>query len=249
MAALTRPTPDSDRFHALVLCPMHIEWTHVSRAVRCAGLTGVRVLQTGIGKDAILRALDRELHEVSKAPQPSVVILAGVAGGLSAVDDVPPISRIIDANGREWTPTHAPAHLVRGVTLIAVDEIISSPADKRALAERTGASIVDMESHAFAQRCEALGLAWSVVRGVSDTPEETLPSEVLSWVTPEGDTRTLRAIVDLARKPTLIPHMVATLRRSSRVMPKVGARVDELLRAAALRESGSPGAGSPYAPA
>lgn len=212
---------------------MQIEREGVEATVRARGLRYVRVVQTGIGKDAIVRSLEHVLGTTRGGaggagvePARCAVILAGACGGLGETHDVPAIARVIDEHGGGWTPRLG-AH-ESGVTLIAVDRVVATPDQKRALALRTGAAIVDMESHAFAARCEHLGVAWGIVRGVSDTPDETLPGEVLSWITPEGGTRTVKAALDLARKPSLVPHVVGVMRRARRVMPQVGARVCEL---------------------
>lgn len=216
----------------LVLCPMRIEHDAVAAATRRAGLSRVRCVQTGIGKDAIVRVLERELDRDRSSAAVSV-ILAGACGGLAATDDVPGIARVIDTHGGSWTPPVGAD--AAGVTLVAVDRVVATPSEKRALALETGAAIVDMESHAFARVCVERGVRWGVVRGVSDTPEETLPGEVLRWISAGGDTRVLRAAVDLATKPTLVPHVVGVLRRSRRVLPKVGARVCVLAGAGVRR--------------
>lgn len=208
----------------IVFCPMKIERTAVQRALRAAGLQEVRVVQTGIGKDAIVR----ELRRVAAGHEPgSLMILAGACGGLTRTDDVPRIAAVVDEHGGRWTPAFADA---AGVTLIAVDRIVAGPDDKRELAASSGAAIVDMETHAFAAECERRGLVWTVVRGVSDTPEETLPAEVLRWVTPSGGTNIGRAVWDMLRKPRLIPHIIGVVRRANRVLPKVGQRVVEIAR-------------------
>ncbi len=216
---------------------MAIERMHVQRAVRDLGGREVAVIQTGIGKHAIIAAAASAMasHAKSQGPgKPLHLILAGACGGLTPVDDVPAIARVIDEHGHSWTPANADPS---GITLVGVDTIIATPADKAALAARTGAAIVDMESHAFAAWCEERGVRWSVVRGVSDTPEETLPHEVLDWISPSGDTRSVRAARDLLLKPWLIPHVLGVLRRSRRVLPKVGRRVVEVLRSDALAEA------------
>jgi len=207
---------------------MQIEHDAIARALRAASLgpARARLVQTGIGQAAILRTL----HAQVRTHRPRLAILAGVCGALAPVDDVPAIARVIDEHGHTWTTGVGfnPA----GVTLVAVDRIAATPADKAALATSARAAIVDMESHAFAAACETLALPWSIVRGVSDTPTQTLPHEVLDWVAPNGRTRSARAAWDLLRKPTLIPHIIAVLRRSSRVMPKVAARVLALVNEA-----------------
>lgn len=208
---------------------MQIEHKHIVRAARQRRLANVRILQTGIGKDAIIAAAAAAVDD-SDEPTPSLIVLAGACGALTLVDDVPEIARVVDEHGHVWTPAFIGAHatLAGGVTLVAVDRIVSTPRDKRAAAERHGAAIVDMESHALAAWCDARGIAWTVVRGVSDTPEETLPNEVLAWISPSGQTRVVRAALDLVRKPWLVPHIAAVVRRSNRVLPKVGQRVCEL---------------------
>lgn len=222
---------------ATVLCPMAVERAAVERVLGSMhpNLRPV-VIQTGVGKDAIVRAVER-LAATAPSDRPSIVVLAGCCGALAHVDDVPAIAGIIDEHRRSWGaggPLHAPLAVgfhPRGVTLIAVDRIISTPADKHALHEATGAAIVDMEAHAFAAACERHGLRYAIVRGVSDRPDETLPEETLHWIRPDGSTRTLRAIIDLLRRPGHIPHMISFVRRCNRVLPKVGQRVRELLDA------------------
>lgn len=203
-----------------VLCPMRIERVHVRRALDAAGLERVPVVQTGIGREAVVRAAGRV------APG-GLVILAGACGGLVHGEDVPRIGRVVDGRGGVWTPFMAEAG---GATLTGVDEIVSTPDDKAALAARTGASIVDMEAHALAPYCEGRGVAWAVVRGVSDTPEETLPREVLGWITPGGDERRLRAAWDMVRRPSLVPQVRGAMVRAGRVLPEVGRRVVEIVR-------------------
>lgn len=217
----------------IVFCPMRIERSHVERELRAAGMNGVSVVQTGIGKDAIVHAAGRE--------QGALFVLAGACGGLVRGDDVPRIARVVDEHGHSWTPWVADP---RGVTLAAVDRIVSTPEEKRGLASSTGAAIVDMESHAFAAECERRGIAWTVVRGVSDTPEETLPGEVMGWITPKGETRSGRAVLDMVRRPSLIGHIVGVVRRSNRVLPLVGKRVVEVVRAWEMRDGAAKGAGA-----
>lgn len=210
---------------------MRIERDHVARALARAGDLQSRLVQTGIGKDAILTTLTREATHGQLAPD-TLVILAGAAGGLTRdVHDVPPIGRIIDTHGHAWTPAATTDTASPSVTLIAVDHIVEGPADKHALYARTGASVVDMESHAFAADCQARGLAWTVVRGVSDTPDQTLPAQVLAWIDPAGNTRALRAATDLLLSPRLVPHIVGVVRRCNRVLPLVGDRVASIASA------------------
>ncbi len=209
---------------SIVLCPMQVERRAVEREIARASAGSVRVIQTGIGAKAINDVVKRIAPE-----RPRLVLLAGVCGGLLHGPEVPVLSRIVDEHGRSWSG-FAGAAANGGATLVGVDRIVDTPLAKARLAEASGASIVDMESHAFAAQCEELGLRWGVVRGVSDTPDEMLPAEILNWITPAGDTRTGRAVIDMLRRPTHIPHIMRFARRSGRVLPAVGKRVVEVLQ-------------------
>lgn len=235
---------------AVVICPMEIERSAVSRSLRRVHVEGVEVIRCGIGREAITGAVER-VARASRAEHPTtahahqregadeaidarlqlstrhpLIILAGACGALREVDDVPPIARVIDEHGGCWDDGMGmdPS----GVTLIAVDRVISTPEAKAHLARASGAAVVDMESHAFAATCRRHALPWAVVRGVSDAPHEVLPEEVLRWIAPDGRTRTWRALADLARRPSLIPHMRGVLARSRRVLPRVGERTVEV---------------------
>lgn len=198
---------------------MQIEHRAVARELRRARLEGISLVQTGIGREAVVQAVNRT------GRGSGLIILAGACGALSSVDEVPVVSRVIDEHGSEWSTGHP-----GGVTLIGVDRVVSTPGAKQQLASQTGAAIVDMESHAFVAACDRLGVPWGIVRGVSDTPDETLPHEVLDWITPAGDTRTSRAVWDMLRRPRLIGHIVPVMRRSNRVLPRVGEAVVRMIR-------------------
>ena len=204
-----------------VFCPMRIERLHVEREARRRGIgPNVSILQTGIGKDAVIRSLREHRGDL--------VILAGACGGLAGGAEVGVVSRVVDEHGGAWTPTVTIPGL--GLTVVGVDRIVSTPEDKRALAAEAGASVVDMESHAFAAECTRLGAAWAIVRGVSDAPNETLPAELLGWITPEGNTRGVRAALHMVRRPSLVPHIMGVMRRSNRILPQVGRQVADLVR-------------------
>ena len=160
------------------------------------------------------------------------VVLAGVCGALREVEDVPPIGQVIDLHGGVWRCEHGAKSVdeSRGVTLVAVDEIISTPGDKAALAARTGTAVVDMESHAFVKR--KLRARTDVAR---DPRRERFahgdPAAGGAWV---DHTRRRhpprRAMVDLVKRPRLVPHVASAVRRSNRVLPLVGVAVAETVK-------------------
>ena len=71
---------------------MEIERKAVASALRRAGLLNVRVVQTGIGKDAVIRSL----VEVSVGETAdTLMVLAGSCGGLAPTVDGPHIEGVI----------------------------------------------------------------------------------------------------------------------------------------------------------
>ena len=208
----------------VVLCPLRVEHTAVARALRRAGLGEdvVEVRCTGPGGAAVGRA-------VAALPRERVrcVLLAGVAGGLAEVGErVPAIGRVVDVAGGSWRCSVGGG----GCTIIGVDEVAHGVEEKRALRERTGAELVDTESHAFAAACAARGWRWGVVRGVSDRWDEALPREVGGWVDARGRTRIGRVAADVLRRPRLIGDLVRLGRRSGDAMRAVGERVVEVIK-------------------
>lgn len=224
----------------MVICPLEIErsaavrWSRGRAAVACCG-PGLREI------GAFLRGLSE-----ADAPRDRLFVLFGVAGGL--VDGVlcPPIANVIDGAGGAWWPsasledstTPSPTMASRApspVTLIGVNEIVGDPAAKRALHERTGAAMVDTESHVFAAWAAARGQRWGIIRAVSDGPTESLPAELARWVDERGRARASRIALDVITRPALIGVARRVGRRTNEALAAAGAELDRLLDSEALR--------------
>lgn len=103
---------------------------------------------------------------------------------------------------------------------------VTTTAAKRALAERTGAAAVDMESAAVARVAAKAGVPFLVVRAVADPVARGLPAAALAAVGPGGRVRPLAALAALAKAPHQIGTLLllsldsaaglATLRRTAR---------------------------------
>lgn len=219
--------PGDSRRHVLVICPLAHEARAIRRAVR--QVPSVQVVVSGPGPGAVHRALDRAMNPPS---QGLGILLAGVAGELATVPASFFIQTVVDAGGARYQPSFpAPSDASGdGVTLLGLDAPAATPAEKLAWHERSGARLVDTESHVLARLCSERGIPWGVVRGISDAAHETLPAQALDWVTPAGRTRILRPLADILRTPALIPAVVRLGRRSARSLPDVGARVAVLAR-------------------
>jgi nucleoside phosphorylase len=111
----------------------------------------------------------------------------GFAGAL--VSGLPPgalltARRVVDADGTvlwEDEPLRVPGAL--SAVVCDAGRIVDEPAERRELAERTGAVAVDTESAALA----ATGRLAGVVRAVSDTPEQPV-GRLAHGATPDGAT-------------------------------------------------------------
>jgi adenosylhomocysteine nucleosidase len=104
----------------------------------------------------------------------------------------------LDESGCRWT-----AGLVAGA-----DQAVATAAAKEALAARTGALIVDMESHGVA----AAGLPFAILRVVVDPAERALPACVLAAVDPSGRVNILPLMAGLLRHPREIGSLLALAR-------------------------------------
>jgi adenosylhomocysteine nucleosidase len=99
-------------------------------------------------------------------------------------------------------------------SLIHVDRVVASTADKRRLFERSGATVVDMESLAVAGVADERRLPWLAVRVVTDTATDTLPPEVASLCAENGRLRTWSLAI-LVVRPRLWPALVLLARTTA----------------------------------
>jgi len=90
---------------------------------------------------------------------------------------------------------------LRSETLIESPTVLMTPEEKRALASRTGAVAVDMESAAVAFTAEQAGLPFVAIRVISDTLDQTLPSSVLSAYDRSGHLKMWRLLRGLVQHP------------------------------------------------
>jgi hypothetical protein len=113
------------------------------------------------------------------------VISFGLAGALR--DDLPSgtvldATRVVDSDGAvlwEGKPLGVPG--AQPVTILAAENVVDDPAERRRLHEATGADAADLESGPLARSGRLRG----VLRAVSDTPERTLHG-ISDGVTPAG---------------------------------------------------------------
>jgi hypothetical protein len=219
-----------------ILCPLEYELIAVRRALARAHAhapasmppeSSIELIGSGPGGANTIFAVGKL---AGRRIPPALIVLAGLAGGLRRTEACPRIAQVTDLTGaRRAVRVPAPGGGA-GVTVVGVEQPVRTIGEKRSLLERTGADLVDCESHAFAFECERTGLNWSVVRGVSDGPNHTLPAQVARWTDPWGKTLPGQVRADLLRNPLLLPGVIGLARRSSRAIESVGTTVVALLR-------------------
>jgi adenosylhomocysteine nucleosidase len=198
-----------------ILCPMKMEAAKFTRLARRYGWT---LITTGIGAGAIE-------HALATGPQTGPVLLAGIAGALRR-DLKAGTAHLISEVYTSQAILHSP--IIRtGLRVTGADEIVATPEDKVRLAERTGAHVVDMESHAFALAAERAGRSWAIIRGVSDGVDHHLPAGCDAWFTPQGGLRPFIAARSLAGRPKELLQMIAFARRTSLAMKSVARLAEE----------------------
>ncbi len=235
----------------LVICPLEHERDVLRRALGPKS-SKFRWVVSGPGGASVRRTLEREARSLDRS---SLVVLAGCAGGLMA--GAGPISianEVIDGTTPAAT-THRdhrrwlrPSSVIDDVILdsddmaamidrrpiVGVDEVVATVEAKRSLCARTGGVIADMESHAFAELASELGIAWCILRGVSDGHTETLPPGCETWIDEGGRTRVRHVLSALARQPWMIGPIIRLgsrtkhgLRAVARVMERLAQQQPE----------------------
>ncbi len=165
----------------IVVCPLEFE----RRVLRRAGLGNRCQLDCcGPGPQAVA-------SWAAGLTAPVPVILCGLAG--STCDSYPPRSAhvpgaVVADDGQRLAPTlgpgGGPAPLIG-----SADRTLTTPQAKRDWARRSGADLVDRESAAFAEAATGRGWQWTIVRGVGDGPQTSLPEGIDAWVDDRGRTR------------------------------------------------------------
>ncbi len=164
----------------------------------------------GIGRNAARRAAEA----VRQTYGPAVLISAGIAGALTPtlkVGDVVQGAEVVDAESGARFRTSG------GDSVIVSVSAVSGPEEKRLLADRYRADVVDMESAAIAEVARERGIEFSAVKAISDELEFEMPP-VGRFVDSEGKFETARFAAYVAMKPkwwSAVRHLSANSRIAS----------------------------------
>jgi len=92
--------------------------------------------------------------------------------------------------------------------LVEADQILTLPAQKRELFERSGAACADMESAALGKVAGQAGVPFVVIRTISDTANMTLPVWISRNVDTSGRLQTSALVLSLLIHPLDWPRVI-----------------------------------------
>lgn len=152
---------------------------HAARFVFHTGtLAGRRVVWCVAGVGAATAAA--AAGDLIAGHRPRAIIAAGFAGGLDPSlgrGSVVRPGRVV-SDSSPLTFDLAVAPVGPAATIVSVDRVVSTVDAKRDLALRSGAGLVDMETHAIAAVAAAARVPCGCVRVISDDASDSLPPEV-----------------------------------------------------------------------
>ena len=173
-------------------------------------------------------------------PRP-LVVSAGVCGGLHprlAPGDLVVPDRVIGPAGERFDlePSVHRATVFRGAAsvhggcLVTTHEVAATAEAKAALRARTGAVAVDMESAAILGAAREAGWPGLVVRGVSDSAAQAVPSELMRLVGVDGRLGLAGAVALVLTQPRAIPRAIELGRGTRQALRAVARALAVLAR-------------------
>jgi adenosylhomocysteine nucleosidase len=193
---------------------------------------GVLVHLSGVGRKRAARAAQSLLNRGATA-----LLSWGTAGGL--VPGLAPGSLVlpkavmgsdlslfqVDPSWHDRLRSRLEGRIdLRSEALIESPTVLMTPEEKRALAYRTGAVAVDMESAAVAVAADQAGLPFVALRVVSDSLDQTLPSCVLSAYDTSGHLKMRRLLGGLVQHPKELlewMRLTTSLRKARRTLTEI----------------------------
>jgi adenosylhomocysteine nucleosidase len=172
------------------------------------------------------------LEERLAGARPGLVVSAGTCGALAPHlrrGDLVVPEVVIGLDGSRAV-VDAPPGLARHGTLLSVAALAETPEAKARLWVETGALAADMESGAVVAWARARGVPVVVVRGVSDTAGQTVPSDLAGLVEPGGRVRRGQAIRVALNRPRALADALALGRGTAAALAAVARVLGELAR-------------------
>lgn len=191
--------------------------------VSVSGLRFEARLAAGAGVRTVCGAradrLETALEAAARAPGCAGIISFGTAGGLdpalapgawviaqAVVDEHDTLQWDSDAGWRAALAAALPGARLGRIAGVALP--VADAAAKAALWRRTGALVVDMESHLAARVAARHGLPFAACRVVVDPAQRSLPPCALVGVAPDGRALAWPVFAALCRAPRQLPALL-----------------------------------------
>jgi nucleoside phosphorylase len=100
--------------------------------------------------------------------------------------------------------------------IVTSNEIISSPADKADLFNKSGCAAVDMEAFQLARLCQSNGKPFHTARAISDAADDLFPKDLNGVILPSGELSKTRLAWAVIRNPTTLIRPLFRLWGNSR---------------------------------
>ena len=186
-----------------------------ARDLRAGWGEGAPPVATGLGEAACVAA------ETLVADGAEALVSFGLAGGLAAglAPGTPIVAHRVVGDAATWRldgATVADDLDARAGTLYAAAAPLLTPSQKQAVAARTGAIAVDMESGHVLAAAARHGLPALVLRVVADPAERALPRPAASAARPDGTLDAWATASALLRYPRDWPLVARSARDTAR---------------------------------
>ncbi|SFI63315.1 phosphorylase family protein [Planctomicrobium piriforme] len=106
--------------------------------------------------------------------------------------------------------------------ICATDHIVRHVEEKQALALKTGAIAVDMESLGVAQVCRDRGTRFMAIRAISDDLSGDLPPEVLAVLGPKGTVRAGALLGSILKRPGCVKDFLSLREHAQLAAQRLG---------------------------
>ncbi len=113
-------------------------------------------------------------------------------------------------------------------TILTVDKALATEESKALARKDYGADVVDMETSAIAKAAAECGVAWAVVRVVSDSASENLPIDFGSIMGADGEPDRVRLAVKAIMKPPLMLKLLKLRTAMNRAVGNMADCLEEL---------------------
>ncbi len=202
----------------VIVCPTRFEANELRRVLKRAdGISSaqVRIVVVGVGPGCV--------HTAQQSVRDADwVILSGVAGGLTDVCRAGTawwVGEVRTMSGQvisqPWLPDGAAARL-KPAAIVSTGQIVRDAEARRAVARKSGATIVDLESGSLSREAAKHDCRFSIVKGISDDLSTTLPATIDQWLRADGSTRLLAVARSVLTGKTSFRELVV-MRRSARL--------------------------------